>query len=375
MKLKKGFTLIEILISIGIIAILVGTTITMINPGEKMAQARDDLRKNNLNAIFSAVEQKFFMDTGWDDCPEIPTDNFTTIGSGTGNYDLFSCLIPTYMTRELYDPKEGSIEDTKYMIKKNPIDGKIELISLLSERRYITVGLTGTLLNDGPVDGLVKTGGLINYTDWTVGSGSEVGFSCNGSASENYRILGEDPWGRNTVIWEAQPDDVSGADGGWYTPAFPIDNTKMHRFSVWVKRSSNSNGRFYLGTNGFGSVSGVLSRSNGSNYTNPYFWTNITSFDLDKWYLIVGHVWPKNSGTGVNYSDSGRYTVEDGRVGDISLDFVWREETTTARHRSYLYYGTDTSQRQYWVYPRVDVIDGTEPSIQDLLDGFDSYFN
>jgi len=29
----------------------------------------------------------------------------------------------------------------------------------------------------------------------------------------------------------------------------------------------------------------------------------------------------------------------------------------------------------YTAYPRIDIVDGTEPSIDDLLNGFDSYFN
>jgi hypothetical protein len=34
-----------------------------------------------------------------------------------------------------------------------------------------------------------------------------------------------------------------------------------------------------------------------------------------------------------------------------------------------LYYAEATTPRQQWVYPRVDIVDGTEPSIEELLDG------
>ena len=165
---------------------------------------------------------------------------------------------------------------------------------------------------------------------------------------------------------------LAGGDGGWNTPTFSIDNSKLYRFSVWVKRNETNNGRFYLGCRGYGSASGVLSRSNGNNYTNPYFYSNVTGITPGRWELIVGHVWPAGSGTGSMHSESGRYTV-DGKYANISTDFVWRPETTTSLHRSYLFYTTNTAQRQWWVYPRVDVVDGTEPSIQELLDGFDSY--
>ena len=41
------------------------------------------------------------------------------------------------------------------------------------------------------------------------------------------------------------------------------------------------------------------------------------------------------------------------------------------QHRTYLYYTSSTEPRQYWCYPRVDVVDGTEPSLEDLLSGAD----
>jgi len=145
----------------------------------------------------------------------------------------------------------------------------------------------------------------------------------------------------------------------------------MYRFSVWVKRPVQGNGHFYLGTHGYGSVNGVLNRSDGSNNTNPYFTIN-TNWgewgDNSSWYLVVGHVWPAGSGTGSNHSDSGIYDTNGNLIYTADLaDFVWRPETTSSNHRSYLYYSTDTSTRQQWAYPRVDLIDGNEPSIQSLI--------
>lgn len=146
----------------------------------------------------------------------------------------------------------------------------------------------------------------------------------------------------------------------------------MYRLSTWVKRNNSTNGNFYLGCHGYGSVDGVLRRDNNNNNTNPYFLSTAGGFNPGEWQLVVGHIWPAGSGTGAEHPDSGRYTVSDGRIGNISLDFVWRAETTTGRHRSYLYYSTDTSMRQQWVYPRMEIVDGTEPSIADLLAGVDS---
>lgn len=216
-------------------------------------------------------------------------------------------------------------------------------------------------------------GNILDYTVWSPGtSGAEQGFSVNGAALENYRVIDTGPQGSKITVWEARPDSSGNADGGWNTNSIPIDNTKMYRFSVWIRRTVQGNGTAYLGVNAYGSSNGVLNRSNASNNTNPYFFTSSTpSPTTGEWSLWVGHVWPKGSGTGGQHPDSGRYTVENGRIGNISQDFVWLEETTTARHRSYLYYATNAETRQQFCYPRVDLCDGSEPTIEDLLSGID----
>lgn len=213
----------------------------------------------------------------------------------------------------------------------------------------------------------------LDYSTWTVGNTSATGFSRNGSSSENLIETGTGPFGEKTALWKAyNTDSTSNADGGWNTSQFPVDLTKMYRYSVWVKRNNNTNGRFYLGCRGYnsgGSNIGVRRRNATTTTTNPYFWSNITSFTSNVWYLIVGHVWPYGTGTGSNHVDSGRYTIDSGRVGGISLDYVWLANTAKANHRSYLYYATDANQIQWWAYPRVDIVDGTEPSIDELLGG------
>ncbi len=54
---RKGFTLIEILIVIGIIAILSSIVIIAVNPARQFAQARDTKRQSDVNAILNAVYQ------------------------------------------------------------------------------------------------------------------------------------------------------------------------------------------------------------------------------------------------------------------------------------------------------------------------------
>ncbi len=59
MKTKKysGFTLIEILVVVGLIAILAAITIIAINPAKNFAQTRDAQRSTDITAILNAITQ------------------------------------------------------------------------------------------------------------------------------------------------------------------------------------------------------------------------------------------------------------------------------------------------------------------------------
>ena len=225
---------------------------------------------------------------------------------------------------------------------------------------------------------------LLDPSTWYVGATSVTGFSFNGAASENALISDTDPFGNTAVIWKAY-NPGGGADGGWKTSVVSVDHTKTYRFSVWVNRKvTGTDGRFYFGLEGLNSSQGddgVLRRDNGNSDTNPYFYFSSeppTSSEMpeDEWLLVVGHVWPSGSGTGSFKSDTGIYNT-DGTKRSITTptnystgvrDHVWKTTTVYTQHRSYLFYSeNDSSVIQHWAYPRIDLVDGTEPSIDDLI--------
>ena len=226
----------------------------------------------------------------------------------------------------------------------------------------------------------LATSPIISSSGWTTGSGGTTGYNQNGATAENERVNATDPFGSTAVVWETRPTGTADADGGWNTDSFAIDNTKRYRFSVWMRRtSSTSGGTFYLGVYGLdsgGGNIGVKRNDSGITETNPYWECAGTSkYTQNVWYLVVGHVFPLNSTENGAHPESGIYTVAGGTTIQLGLNFCnigadvqWVSASAArALHRTYHYYCADNTTRLQFAYPRVDVCDGTEPPISELV--------
>lgn len=122
-KLRAGFTLIEILVVIGIIAILAAVVIISINPARQFAQARNSQRESNVNTILNAIGQNIADNKGVFTC-STHTTGFTAaaVAIGANDADL-SCLTPTYIPTSIpTDPDGGTNEDAGYTIATSSTD-------------------------------------------------------------------------------------------------------------------------------------------------------------------------------------------------------------------------------------------------------------
>ena len=155
--LQKGFTLIEILIVIGIIAVLASIVVVAINPAKQFAQARNTQRQSNIETILNAIGQRMADNKGIFQgavnstitCPNVPSStakilyNPTTVSSG--EVDL-SCLVPIYISLFPTDPSVSASADTGYTVAVDTY-GRVKVCAPLAAQESTVPGSTAICIS------------------------------------------------------------------------------------------------------------------------------------------------------------------------------------------------------------------------------------
>ena len=146
-KSIRGFTLLEILLVVGIIAILAGIVIIAINPAKQLSDARNAQRRSDVLTILNAIYQYeidhngqvtnlnsghgFAGDTT-DNCTDADTEAF----SGLNNYLVTASS--TYLTAIPVDPTTGVANSSSdYWVHSNTSSGRITVCAPSAENGVV----------------------------------------------------------------------------------------------------------------------------------------------------------------------------------------------------------------------------------------------
>ena len=273
-------------------------------------------------------------------------------------------LLGDYTASEAF---KGKITD----IKIYNLGLTAEQVTEIYNHQYkVSIDNNGNLLTDDvPIKRNVTNNLLADYREW--GSIGVIGHQGTWNVNEttvgeNSLIMSTDPWDKPAKLWYCNPDNVSNNDGGW-NKWISVDPTVKHRFSVFVYKTGSTDGTIYLGCSGTSPATTLTLAGAGT--TNPYFWLGEPP-NLNIWYLLVGMLHEYGYGT-TDTNISGVYDMRGNR--SLSGTEFKKDNSGIQRMRAYLYYSTDLLVHAYFVYPRVDIVDGNEPSIEELCAGLDSH--
>jgi len=205
---------------------------------------------------------------------------------------------------------------------------------------------------------------LQDASTWMPGAAPPWGL--NGNANENSIVWGTGPKGGTIPLWKCTSSGDGEADGGWnYPSSFRVDKNKTYRFMLPFRMEviTGTSGSVYLGIDG----NSVCDLNTSTKNSNPYFHAvGRTAFTINRWYLMVGFIYPAGS-TGASNTGAHIYDMTTGAIVSNGVNYCWASDVILSGTRAYLYYATTAGNIQYFAGPVVELVDGSESSINELL--------
>jgi type IV pilus assembly protein PilA len=135
---SKGFTLVELLVVIGVLAVLLTITLIAINPARQFSQSNNTARASNVNAILNAVHQYAADNKG-----TLPTGITTTVQTvSTAGADICAVVVSDYIAALPVDPLTNNgtpvtncaaAYDTNYTIVRSATNNRITVAAPAAE--------------------------------------------------------------------------------------------------------------------------------------------------------------------------------------------------------------------------------------------------
>ena len=224
-----------------------------------------------------------------------------------------------------------------------------------------------------------KTRGLgTNYTTsegWAAGAAgsftSRTGyfggnFTNNGPSAENKIEYDIGPFGSRELVWMSVAETSSNDDGGWNKSLDGFNNSANNGFMsiVYVRRDAGAAaGNFYHGCSG----TNTLNLSGTAN-TNPYFSaTGASILPADVWCVAIGIIYATNDTTATTSALGGIYRLDTGEKLQGATAYRQKTSNTVQAQRVYHYYSTSPSAQLDFANPGWYILDGSEPSLGEIL--------
>lgn len=237
-----------------------------------------------------------------------------------------------------------------------------------SSQDFATLGATWDSDITNQPDQYVYKNNLVDSSVWLAGmSMPPTDWTYYGALAENEIVYAIGPKGANIPVWECISDTIGSGAGGFVNhPEHDVDINKTYRYAIPVRRTtSDTNGTVYFGIG----QSDVCDLNTTTVDTNPYFVVaSRSALTQNKWYLLVGYVYPYNT-TGLTHDGAACYDMETGEAITVTTtdNFNWNTGITSTSMRAFQFDVTTSGGKIQLASPMIHVVDGSEPSLNELL--------